>query len=84
LGEKFVIDNIQECPPTVRNKKIIEKRRKMPVFHCYCGSKILVLPDIAAMNKAIKNHLIAHEKLTGKCLAEETLTQEILKVVSKG
>jgi len=79
-----VIDNIQECPPTVRNKKIIEKRRKMPVFNCDCGSTILVLPDIAAMNKAIKNHLIAHEKLTGKCLAEETLTQEILKVVSKG
>ncbi len=56
----------------------------MPVFYCDCGSKILVLPDIAAMNKAIKNHLIAHEKLTGKCLPEETLTQEILKVVSKG
>ena len=78
------MSNIQEYPPSVRKPKIIEKKRKMLLFCCDCGTDILLVPDVSAMNKAIKNHLIAHEKLTGKCLPEETLTQEILKVISKG
>ena len=54
---------------------------KMTVFKCSCGIKILIVPDLPAMMKAIKNHLIEHKKLTGQPLNEEILTQEILKVI---
>jgi hypothetical protein len=66
--------------PKDRNKKI---RKKMLIFNCSCGVKILVVPDLHAMNKAIKNHIVEHKKLSGQCLTEEILTQEILKVVLK-
>ena len=84
LGRKFKISHIQEYPPSVRRPKIIEKKRKMFVFCCNCGTEILLVPDVSAMNKAIKNHLVQHEKLTGKYLTDEKLTEEILKVISKG
>jgi hypothetical protein len=35
------------------------------------------------MNEAITNHLVEHEKLTGRCLTEEILTGDILKVILK-
>ena len=54
----------------------------MLVFNCPCGVKILILPDLPAMNKAIKNHLIEHKKITGQTLSEETLAQEILKTIA--
>lgn len=72
-----------------QNKIEIEKivstnhNRKMPVFHCLCGINILIVPDLPAMNKAIKNHITEHKKLTGSGLTEEILTQKILKVVIK-
>ena len=64
-------------------KEIISenRNRKMPVFNCQCGMKILLVPDLTAMGKAIKNHLIEHKRLTGSDLTEEILTQEILKVL---
>ena len=33
------------------------------------------------MNKAIKNHIIEHRKLSGQILAEDDLTHKILKVI---
>jgi hypothetical protein len=56
-------------------------KRKMPIFNCSCGIEILIIPDIHEMNRAIKNHLIEHKKTTGLGIAEETLTQEILKAI---
>jgi len=53
----------------------------MPVLNCLCGMKILIVPDVTAMGKAIRNHLIEHKRLTGADLTEEILTQEILKVL---
>jgi hypothetical protein len=29
-------------------------KNKMPVFTCSCGTKILIVPDLREMNKAIK------------------------------
>jgi hypothetical protein len=56
-------------------------KRKMPIFNCACGTNILIIPDLAEMNRAIKNHVIKHKKLTGLKLTEEHFTEEILKVV---
>jgi hypothetical protein len=34
---------------------------KKPVFRCSCGVKILIVPDLPEMKKAIKNHIVEHE-----------------------
>ena len=54
---------------------------KMPVYSCSCGVKILILPDLPEMSKAIKNHVAVHKKLCGQILTEDNLTQEILSVI---
>ena len=60
--------------------------KKMPTFRCVCGCQILVVPDLKAMNRAIKNHLAEHKKadygLSFDSL-EEFLTERILIVASK-
>lgn len=60
-----------------------EYRKRMPVFICSSGVQILIVPDLAAMNKAIEEHLIEHKKLTGKSLSEEALAQEILIAIAE-
>jgi hypothetical protein len=54
---------------------------KIPVYSCSCGVKILIPPDLSEINKAIKNHVIEHKKLSGQILSEDDLTQEILSVI---
>jgi len=56
--------------------------QKMPVFRCTCDAKILIVPDLAAINKAIRNHLNKHNRVVKKCLTEEILT-EMSQFVSK-
>jgi hypothetical protein len=51
----------------------------MPTYLCDCGTQLLIVPDLQAMNKAIEEHLIIHKNLTGKILTEEKLTQKIIK-----
>jgi hypothetical protein len=55
----------------------------MPIFNCSCGVEILIVPDLPAMEKAIKNHMIEHKKLTQQHLTEEVLTEEILKAINE-
>jgi hypothetical protein len=50
----------------------------MPIVKCTCGAKILVVPDLTAMNKALKSHMAEH-----KGANEQFLTQQILKAASK-
>jgi len=49
-----------------------------------CGSKILVVPDVKAMNRAVNNHIVEHKK-TGNRSKESTtfLTEQILIKASK-
>jgi hypothetical protein len=61
----------------------IKNGQKMPVVLCRCGAKILIVPDLAAMKKAIKNHLNQHNKVLKKCLTEENLTEEMLTEMSQ-
>lgn len=55
----------------------------MPIYSCDCGVQILIVPDIPAMNEAIKNHLAIHKELTGKTLTEESLAKRIIESLSK-
>jgi hypothetical protein len=66
--------------PKIHIKKA---QKRMVVFNCSCGVKILIVPDLAAMNKAIEEHLVEHKKLTGKSLSEEALAQEILIAIDE-
>ena len=63
-----------------QNKKT---QKEVHVFNCPCGTQILIDPDLKAMNEAIKNHIVEHKKLTGQCLTEDILREDILKVVVK-
>lgn len=56
-----------------KNKEIIEKEVKMPFIECTCGAKILVVPDVAAMNEAIKKHVAEHNDADEQFLAEQVL-----------
>ena len=51
---------------------------RMPIVKCDCGAKILVVPDLAAMDRAIKTHLAEH-----KGADEHFLIRQILSVASR-
>jgi hypothetical protein len=62
-------------------------KKHMPIVRCVCGFEILVLPDMKAMNRAIKNHLVKHKQahITSERLAffEESLTEQVLIEATK-
>jgi ribosomal protein L35 len=63
------------------NANILERRNtdsirhlkeSLPVIRCKCGAEILLVPDLQAMNRAVKTHVLEHkksEKSTQKTLA---------------
>ena len=61
-------------------------QKGMPTIRCVCGLRILVVPDLKAMNHAIKNHVAEHKQadygLAFDSL-EEFLTEQILMVTCK-
>ena len=54
----------------VENAKSCEQKFKsnMPIVACTCGEKILVVPDLAAMDRAINNHRAKHKSADEKLL----------------
>ena len=67
--------------------KISHHKKGMPAVRCSCGFKILVIPDLKAMNQAIQNHITEHKKAgdgSGRIDSlEEFLTEQILIVAGK-
>jgi hypothetical protein len=62
--------------------KVIVHKKRMPIVSCICGSEILVLPDLKAMNLAIDNHVTTKHKTTpdaserlAEFLADQVLIQ---------
>jgi hypothetical protein len=37
-------------------------KERLPVIKCECGAEILLVPDLQAMNRAIKAHVTEHKK----------------------
>ena len=66
--------------------KYAKNQEGMPTIRCVCGLRILVVPDLKAMNLAIKNHVAEHRQ-TDYGLAfdslEEFLTEQILIMANK-
>ena len=59
-----------------------EKRKRsksnLPFVKCSCGAKILLVPDLAAMDRAMKRHIVDH-----KGADEQFLIEQIFKAASK-
>jgi hypothetical protein len=58
----------------------------MPTIRCVCGLRILIVPDLKAMDRAIKNHVAEHKQADyGLALnsLEEFLAEQILMAASK-
>ena len=67
------------------NKKTRENKQRLrrskfdlPILKCGCGAKILLVPDLAAMDRALKRHMADH-----KGADEQFLIEQILTVASK-
>jgi len=80
-NQEFNFTSIQDD-----NSKFAKNKKGMPTIRCVCGLRILVIPDLKAMNRAIKNHISEHKKadygLAFDSL-EEFLTEQILMLASK-
>jgi hypothetical protein len=61
-------------------------KKGMPTIKCMCGIRILVVPDLKAMNRAIKNHVVEHKQADYGLvpeLLEKFLTEQILTKACK-
>ena len=69
-----------------RKRKSSILKKGMLTVRCVCGTRILVVPDLKAMNRAIKNHITEHKQSDYGLLhdsLEEFLTEQILIVASE-
>ena len=64
-----------------RNGKFVAQKTSMPIVKCGCGFEILVVPDLKAMNRAIKNHVAEHNKSSSEKLTD-FLTEQVLTMAS--
>ena len=72
---------ISLTPDQDRSGKFVTHKKGISTIRCVCGFEILVVPDLKAMNRAIKNHLAEHTRALD--LLEWFLTEQILTVASK-
>ena len=57
--EEIEIANVVEGKNAIVDKHLKER---LPIINCDCGAEILVVPDLQAMNRAIKMHVAEHRK----------------------
>ena len=68
-----------------KSKSALSKKG-LPTIRCVCGKRILVVPDLNAMNRAIKNHIAVHKRSDYGLMFEsldEFLTEQVLMVASE-
>jgi hypothetical protein len=69
-----------------RKSKSAFNTKGLPTIRCVCGKRILVVPDLKAMNRAIKNHIAAHKGSDYGLMfdsLEEFLTEQVLMIASE-
>jgi hypothetical protein len=69
-----------------RKGKSATYEKRMQTIRCLCGMRILVVPDLKAMNRAIKNHIAKHKQSDNGSVPdslEKVLTEQVLIVASK-
>ena len=66
------------------NSQILTRRNKrMPIFKCSCGARILIVPDLPEMDKVTQKHIMEHKRKTGQHVNEETLIQLIVEAITE-
>ena len=55
----------------------------LPIINCDCGTEILVLPDLQAMNRAIKTHVSEHRKKERNTKDNRLTTGKIIQLLSQ-
>jgi hypothetical protein len=80
--EAQLLKKIQSAKLKIEKEIAKENRKRsksnMPIVKCSCGAKILLVPDLAAMDRAIKKYMAEH-----KCADEQFLIEQILTAASK-
>jgi hypothetical protein len=68
-----------------RQRKFTIHKKRMPIVKCICGSEILVVPDLKAMNIAINNHVTTKHKTTIEDSERltEFLAEQVLLLATK-
>ena len=62
-----------------RTGKFVAHKTRMPTLKCVCGFEILLVPDLKAMDRAIKNHVTNHKKASD---VSKRLTEQVLIVAA--
>ena len=62
-----------------RTGKFVAHKTRMPTVKCVCGFEILVVPDLKAMDRAIRNHVAEHKKASD---VSGWLTDQVLIVAA--
>ena len=58
-------------------------KEHLPIINCECGAEILVVPDLQAMNRAIKTHVAEHRKKTRTTQKNEITPSKISGLLSQ-
>jgi hypothetical protein len=68
-----------------RQRKVTVHKKRMPIVKCICGSEILLVPDLKAMNHAIENHVALKHKTTADEFEKlsEFLAEQVLLLTTK-
>ena len=88
------VEKLQKLLPTeaVRIANICEGKSSganthfkehLPIIKCECGTEILLLPDLQAMNRAIKTHVAEHRKKGGDAKRNAITSSKISQLLSQ-
>ena len=78
--ETVGIDNILEGKSADADKHLKER---LPIINCECGAEILLVPDLQAMNRALKTHVSEHRKKERSSKNNVTTSSKISQLLSQ-
>jgi hypothetical protein len=58
-------------------------KERLPIINCECGAEILVVPDLQAMNRAIKTHADKHRKKTRNTQKKQIAPNKVIELLSQ-
>lgn len=84
--QKLMITETEEFSRTLEDKNAqLDKQLKgrLPVVCCECGAEILLVPDLKAMDLAIKTHVAKHSVKGRKVEGNERTSGKISQLLSQ-
>jgi hypothetical protein len=72
-----------ETPESTNANTDKQLKKRLPLVNCECGAQILVLPDLQAMNRAIKTHVTEHRKKKGSTKRSTASPSDISQLLSQ-